>query len=172
MKNSIAYFVIALWCPFQCILGQSQSLDQKVSTSDQLAKVKELALVSSNFVGTDSQVNASFFNNEVQLQQIGNHNTFNAKLQVKSGNVSVLQKGNSNSITLDKVANSIQQKFIQIGNNNTVYDYGNQGRLDLKSEFIQKGNNQTINSYGSNSISKDLKISQFGNGASVIVINN
>ena len=38
-------------------------------------------------------------------------------------------------------------------------------------EMIQKGDNQNIQSIGTNSLSKNMKITQTGNGASVILIN-
>lgn len=172
MKNSIAYFVIALWLPFHCVFGQTENFQQKVNATSLVAKVKEVAAISTNSLANNSQSNHYFFNAEVQLQQIGNHNTFNAQIKAKTASIAVLQKGNSNTVTLDKFANSIDQKVIQQGNNNTVYDYGANANFNLKSEFVQKGNYQTIKSYGSNSISQDLKIIQSGNGSSVILINN
>ena len=38
--------------------------------------------------------------------------------------------------------------------------------------MIQQGNNQSIQNYGTNSLSKDMKVSQTGNGASVIILNH
>ena len=37
--------------------------------------------------------------------------------------------------------------------------------------MIQNGNDQKIQSYGTNSISKDMKITQNGNGSAIIILN-
>ena len=50
-------------------------------------------------------------------------------------------------------------------------DYSYRTNYEVHNQMIQKGNNQNIKSIGTNSISKDMKVSQAGNGASVIILN-
>ena len=117
--------------------------------------------------------NSVFFQNkEVIVQQVGDFNTFNASLQADNMTVSALQNGNENQISLIKSANSIEQKFVQQGQNNTIGDYTYYTNYSVNTQMIQQGNNQSIQNYGTNSLSKDMKVSQTGNGASVIILNH
>ncbi|MBE0390988.1 hypothetical protein BJQ96_00816 [Flavobacterium sp. PL0002] len=67
----------------------------------------------------------------------------------------------------------MKQKVIQEGQNNTIKDISlYRTSNDVNTEFIQKGNNQTIHNYGENSISKDMKVIQKGDGAAVFIFNH
>lgn len=107
----------------------------------------------------------------VIIQQIGDYNKASAEVDASKINVSVFQKGDFNELSLVKDAKTISQNIIQQGKNNSISDYSFRTNLDIKTEMIQNGNDQKIQSYGSNSISKDMKITQTGNGASVIILN-
>jgi minor curlin subunit len=172
MKTFIIFFIIASLNSFQCTFAQVKSLHQKSNELALFTQIKEVKNIVNSDRINNAIINEQFFNTDVQLQQIGDHNTFNAQLQAKNIAASVVQKGNNNSIYLDKLAKAIDLKILQLGNNNTVYDYLNNTKFEIKSEFVQKGNNNTIKSFGSNSISQDLKVIQSGNGASVLLINN
>lgn len=172
MKTFIIFFVIALLNTFQCTYAQVERRIQKSDVLSPFVQTKEVLQIVNIYQDKNAIVNEQFFNTDIQLQQIGDRNIFNAQLQVKNSTVLAVQKGNNNSIHLDKLASSIDQKILQLGNNNTVYDYSNYTKLEIKSEFVQKGNNNMIKSFGSNSISRDLKVIQSGNGASVLLINN
>lgn len=112
-----------------------------------------------------------FQNKEVIVQQVGDFNTFNAALQSENINISVLQNGNENQISLAKNANSIEQKLVQQGQKNTISDFTYYTNYDVNTQMVQQGNNQSIQNYGTNSLSKDMKVTQSGNGASVIILN-
>lgn len=107
----------------------------------------------------------------VIIQQIGSYNRANTNVGAEKVNISVVQKGDYNDLLVVKEAKTIAQNIIQQGKNNTISDYSYRTNFDVKTEMIQNGNNQKIQSYGTNSISKDMKITQSGNGASVIVLN-
>jgi hypothetical protein len=111
------------------------------------------------------------FSQGVIIQQIGDYNTARAEVDASKINVSVFQKGDFNELSLVKDAKTISQNIVQQGKNNSISDYSFRTNLDIKTEMIQNGNDQKIQSYGSNSISKDMKITQTGNGASVIILN-
>lgn len=108
----------------------------------------------------------------VQIQQIGDFNTVNATLRSNNAKISVGQNGDGNELYLDKTANTIIQSVIQQGDNNKISDFTFNTKYDVNMEIIQNGDNQNVQNIGTNSISKNMKITQTGNGASVIVINN
>lgn len=110
-------------------------------------------------------------NNGVYIQQIGNFNSVNTNIKANLTEVNFNQFGDGNSITVSKEAISVQQSIVQEGYNNTIFDLGGYSNNAVSMDFIQKGNNQSIHSFGTNSISKDMKISQSGNGSTVIVVN-
>lgn len=107
----------------------------------------------------------------IQIQQIGDFNKVNALLKSNETKVAVAQNGDNNQLLLDKTARTITQNIIQQGNNNKISDFTLQTNYNVNMEMIQKGDNQNIQSIGTNSLSKNMKITQTGNGASVILIN-
>ncbi len=107
----------------------------------------------------------------VQIQQIGDLNKVKANLQSNETKVSVDQKGNVNELLLDKKAKTITQNVVQKGNNNKISDFTLNTNYNVNMEMIQKGDNQNIQNIGTNSLSKNMKITQTGNGASIILIN-
>lgn len=107
----------------------------------------------------------------VQIQQIGAYNTVNAALRSNETKVVVDQNGEHNKLFLDKNAKTITQSIVQQGNNNKISDFTLKTNYNVNMEMIQKGDNQNIQSIGTNSLSKNMKITQTGNGASVILIN-
>lgn len=109
--------------------------------------------------------------NSVTIQQIGDYNVINATVNSENSNLLINQNGINNSIDLTKNAAELTQKMSQIGNNNTINDFTYYTNYKVNMEMNQNGNNQSIQNIGTNSLSKDMKISQTGNGASVIIIN-
>lgn len=107
----------------------------------------------------------------IQIQQIGDLNKVRANLQSNETKVSVDQKGNINELLLDKKAKTITQNVVQQGNNNKINDFTLNTNYNVNMEMIQKGDNQNIQNIGTNSLSKNMKITQTGNGASIILIN-
>lgn len=107
----------------------------------------------------------------VQIQQIGDLNKVNAILKANETKVSVEQNGNQNDVLLDKSAKSINQSVLQQGSNNRIFDFTLKTNYDINMQIVQKGDNQNIQNIGTNSLSKNMKITQTGNGASIILIN-
>ncbi|MCC9064001.1 hypothetical protein [Flavobacterium piscisymbiosum] len=107
----------------------------------------------------------------INIQQIGDLNKVIANLKSNEIKVAINQNGDSNQLFLDKKAKSITQNFVQQGDNNKISDFTLNTNYNVNMEMIQKGDNQNIQSIGTNSLSKNMKITQTGNGASVILIN-
>lgn len=133
------------------------------------SKEETLFVVSS--MNPRQSANALFQKGDVLVQQIGDYNLFNANLKANEVNLSILQNGNDNAISLTKQANTITQNIIQSGENNAIQDFTYYTRYDVNMQMIQQGNNQNIQNYGTNSLSKDMKVTQSGNGSSVIILN-
>lgn len=108
----------------------------------------------------------------IQIQQIGDLNKVTAILKSNETKIAVDQKGDYNQLFLDKNAKTITQNIVQKGNNNKISDLTLYTNYSVNMEMIQKGDNQNIQSIGTNSLSKNMRITQTGNGASIILINN
>lgn len=109
--------------------------------------------------------------NKVNIQQVGDYNVINATFNSDNSNLFMTQNGINNSIDLIKNTPELTQSISQIGNNNTINDLTYYTNYKVNMEMNQNGDNQSIQNIGTNSLSKDMKISQTGNGASIIIIN-
>ncbi|MFG4001702.1 hypothetical protein [Flavobacterium aquidurense] len=107
----------------------------------------------------------------INIQQIGDLNTVTAFLKSKETKVAVNQIGDRNELLLDKNAKTITQNVVQRGDNNKISDFTLYTNYNVNMEMVQKGDNQNIKNIGTNSMSKNMKITQTGNGASIILIN-
>ncbi len=114
----------------------------------------------------------SSLQNGIYIEQIGDYNSVKTNLKSENTAVFISQKGNENEIIFEKQARSIQARIVQEGQNNSIRDYASRTPYEVNMDFVQRDNNQSIQSYGTNSISKEMKVSQSGNGASVLIINN
>jgi len=135
------------------------------------SKETALSVVSS----MNKKVSDTFNNNNqatgVLIQQIGDYNKVNATLNAKESKLSVQQSGDGNDLFLDKTAKSITQNVVQQGDNNKISDFTFNTNYNVKMEMTQNGDNQNIQNIGTNSLSKNMKITQTGNGTSIILIN-
>ena len=107
----------------------------------------------------------------INIQQIGDYNIINAAVNSDKTTLSISQNGIDNFVDLDKNAQEINQNIIQSGNHNTISDLTYFTTYKVNMDIVQTGTNQTIQNIGTNSISKDMKITQTGNGTAVIIIN-
>ncbi|MGL2994031.1 hypothetical protein [Flavobacterium sp. TSSA_36] len=147
------------------LFSQSFTEDLAMSSSQ-----KNVSLFVKSIKETQSQQNR--IENEVSIVQIGNLNTANVvKSNPASFSAVILQEGQNNSIFSYKVAKNVKVQMEQNGNNNMIFDYGNNRGIDANQQFIQKGNNLNIISTGLNSISKDMTIQQTGTARTISVIN-
>lgn len=134
------------------------------------SKEKAFSIVSSMDKKAQDNLNSKI-QSGIQIQQIGDLNKVKAFLKSNETKVAVDQNGNRNELFLDKSAKTLTQNIIQQGDNNKISDFTLHTNYNVNMEMIQKGDNQNIQSIGTNSLSKNMKITQTGNGASVILIN-
>lgn len=109
--------------------------------------------------------------NNINIKQIGDFNVINASVNSSNSKLFILQNGANNSIDLVKNALELNQNINQIGDNNTISDLTYYTNYKVNMEMNQNGNYQNIQNIGTNSLSKDMKISQTGNGTSILIIN-
>lgn len=107
----------------------------------------------------------------INIRQIGDFNKVTANLKSNETKLAVDQNGDRNQLFLDKNAKTITQNVVQKGDNNKISDFTLYTNYNVNMEMIQKGDNQNIQNIGTNSMSKNMKITQTGNGASIILIN-
>lgn len=166
--NSIA---LVLFCPVFYAQAKEDSSDFKPYSSSVFnSKEKALSIVSSMDKKAQNDLNAKI-QAGIQIQQIGDLNKVYANLKSNETKLSVDQNGNYNQLFLDKNAKTITQNIVQQGDNNKISDFTLYTNYAVNMEMIQKGDNQNIQSIGTNSMSRNMKITQTGNGASIILIN-
>lgn len=110
-------------------------------------------------------------NTTILIKQIGDYNLINASVNSEKTNLTITQNGINNLVDFDKNAAEINQKISQLGDNNTISDITYYTAYKVEMDITQKGTNQSVQNIGTNSISKDMKIAQTGNGTSIIIIN-
>jgi hypothetical protein len=66
----------------------------------------------------------------------------------------------------------LNQSVVQTGNNNSISDFSFHAGNPINMSIQQEGNNLSIFNNGSNSISKDLKITQTGNSGTIFIFNH
>lgn len=111
-------------------------------------------------------------NNLIHISQIGSYNYSDVKIQSKNSNIGISQNGSNNYLDVYKNANVLNQSVIQSGNNNFISDFSFNSGNSVKMAVNQDGNNLSIYNNGSNSISRDLKITQTGNSGSIYIFNH
>ena len=120
----------------------------------------------------NQQSNVSNTNlSEINIQQIGDFNVINSNIKSNKINVSIYQNGTNNLVDTYKNASEVNQNFYQTGDNNLISDLTYYTPYSVNMEIIQSGSNQSVQNIGTNSLSKDLKITQTGIGTSVLIIN-
>ncbi|WP_029268926.1 hypothetical protein [Flavobacterium sp. KJJ] len=134
------------------------------------SKEKALSVVSAMDKKAQNDLNSKI-QAGILIQQIGDLNKVIANLKSNELKVAIDQNGDRNLLLLDKDAKSITQNIVQQGDNNKISDFTLYTNYNINMEMIQKGDNQNIQSIGTNSLSKNMKITQTGNGASIILIN-
>ncbi|MEO2062642.1 MULTISPECIES: hypothetical protein [Christiangramia] len=108
----------------------------------------------------------------IYINQIGNQNDVQIDVSLKKNDrLEVQQIGDLNEVVKIKRVNYLDEKVVQIGHQNRIYDMTNSPSIDSRSQLIQRGNYLQIYKVGSNSISENLKISMTGNYRSIAIHN-
>jgi hypothetical protein len=111
-------------------------------------------------------------NNLIQVTQIGAYNYSDITFQSQNTTVMVNQNGYNNFLDLYKNTDEINQFVMQSGTNNFISDFSINAVNETNMSIIQDGNNLSLYNNGSNSISKDLKITQTGNSGTIYIFNH
>nr|WP_199002361.1 hypothetical protein [Flavobacterium sp. ASV13] len=172
MKTFILNIALFLLFPFVFYAQEKEDNSDFKSYSSSVfnSKEKALSVVSSMNKKAQDDLNSKI-QAGIQIQQIGDLNKVVANLRSNETKVAVDQNGDRNELLLDKNAKTLTQRIIQQGDNNKISDFTLYTNYNVNMEMIQKGDNQNIQSIGTNSLSKNMKITQTGNGASIILIN-
>lgn len=173
MKYLICIVIFLCFTP--CIFSQSvnnQSDFKNYSSSIFDSKESALNLISTiNSGSMNKDLSIKNYNSGILIQQIGNYNEATIDVRSKSTAISISQNGDNNEYLLVKNAKKLKATIYQNGNGNSIDDYSYRSNYEINSQMSQNGNNQNIKSIGTNSISKDMKVNQMGNGASIIILN-
>lgn len=110
--------------------------------------------------------------NIIHVIQVGSGNYSNLKVISKSSNLVVNQGGSNNYIDLYKKSNELLQSVNQRGTNNFISDFSLNYESQINMNVNQEGNNLSLYNNGSNSISRNMKITQTGNSGSVYIFNH
>lgn len=162
-------FLTLIFTQFAFCQEEDKSTDFNQYSSSLFDSEENSLFVVSNM---DNKLSSTTYNqNMVNIQQIGDFNVINASIISENSNLIISQNGLNNTIDYVKNAPEISQNISQFGDNNTISDLTYYTNYKVNMEMNQNGNNQNIQNIGTNSLSKDMKISQSGNGASIIIIN-
>ena len=116
----------------------------------------------------------SYFSNTTELnllQLTGNSvDDFQNKLQEKTSAISLKQIGNENNVTINDKNSYGEHKVYQLGNQNNYQflNYKNNEFINLG--IKQTGNSNLLKITGTNSLFKNLTITQFG-GTKMSIVN-
>lgn len=136
---------------------------------------KDLIYNGNNEIGQAQQSsNIQFLTNTnlIHISQIGFNNYSDVSVPNESSTIVIGQYGSNNYVSVDKNAYDLTQSVTQYGNNNYVSDFSLYTSGSINMAIHQEGNNLTLFNNGSNSISKDLKITQTGNSGAIYIFNH
>ena len=159
MKNLKKIVVI-----FILLIGSPKVISQENTLT-------EIAIINQN---VDYKLTATISQNQTNnaiITQIGNQNHNQNTIIANQSIIQVYQNGHFNLTDIYRVENEVNEYIIQNGSGNSINEMsiGNYNTID--NQYIQNGNNNRITSFGSNSISENLKIQINGNNAAIIVIS-
>ncbi|WP_338375236.1 hypothetical protein [uncultured Flavobacterium sp.] len=168
LKKYILFFAI-IFTQMSFSQEKENNEDFKQYSSSLFNSEQNSLFVVSNMA--DKLNTVQFNQNSINIQQIGDYNVIDANVNSENSKLFITQEGINNSVGLIKNTPELVQSISQTGNNNTISDLTYYTNYKVNMEMTQNGSNQNIQNIGTNSLSKDMKISQTGNGASIIIIN-
>ena len=107
-----------------------------------------------------------------QVLPVGDGDDSGPRCAIENLSMYLTQKGNNKYIDVYKNANELKQSIVQMGNNNFIIDYSLYSNNPINMSINQQGNNLSLYNNGSNSISKDLKITQTGNSGIIYIFSH
>ena len=111
-------------------------------------------------------------NNLIQVKQVGFNNYSTVNVKSENYEIAVNQKGFNNYLDMYKNTGDLNETVSQSGSNNFISDFSLYSGSSINMSINQEGNNLTLFNNGTNSISKDLKITQTGNSGTIYIFNH
>jgi hypothetical protein len=168
-KINIFLFVLVISWSFR-VNAQEEQFNSSIETNNLINK--EFVSVQNTDQNNTKTSNSYLLNNNmIQISQVGYSNYADVNVKSNNAKMTINQDGSGNYLEVYKSAKQINQSMVQTGNNNFISDFSLYSGTPIDVIFSQEGNNLSIFNNGSNSISKDLKISQTGNSGSVYIFN-
>ncbi len=107
----------------------------------------------------------------IHINQIGDYNRSQVYLKTAHSDMTLNQYGVNNDISFYKSNPEIKQMIQQVGNSNFVSDFSINSNYKVDMQINQQGNNLTLFNNGTNSISKEMKVTQTGNSGTILIYN-
>jgi len=168
-KINIFLFLCTIFLSFHAIGQEGESNSSKEANN--LINKELLSIQNTEQNNTKSSNSFLLNKNMIQISQVGESNYADVNVRSRNAKMTINQVGSDNYLEVYKNAKQINQSFVQTGNNNFISDFSLNSKSEIDMAISQEGSNLTIFNNGSNSISKDLKISQSGSSGSVYIFN-
>lgn len=168
--NSIAFFIA-----FFSVFYINAQVIQTNTSSDFYDLVDKSMISNLNLGGTGQAQTVDNYlqnNNLIQVKQIGFNNYSTVTIKSENYEIGVNQNGFNNYLDLYKSTADLNESVSQSGSNNFVSDFSLYSGSSINMSINQEGNNLTLFNNGTNSISKDLKITQTGNSGTIYIFNH
>ena len=170
-KKNIILFVITFLSAFSI---NAQVL--QINTSSDLYDLVDKTMISKLNFGEVGQVqsigNYLLNNNLIQVKQVGFNNFSSVTVKSENYEIAVSQNGFNNYLDMYKNTGDLNQSVSQSGSNNYISDFSLYSASSIDMSINQEGNNLTLFNNGTNSISRDLKITQTGNSGTIYIFNH
>lgn len=129
-----------------------------------------LNIVKMDFVSLEKN-SLDFLIEDIHINQIGDYNKSQVYVKTSHADLTLTQYGANNGISFYKSNPELKQIIQQAGNSNFVSDFSINSNYKVDMQVNQQGNNLTLFNNGTNSISKEMKITQTGNFGTIFIYN-
>ena len=143
-------------------ISQEYVLDNNVNQGLNISKI--------GFILAEKN-NHNLLIDNIQINQIGDYNKSQVYLKTTHSDLTLNQYGVNNDISIYKSNPEIKQMIKQMGNSNFVNDFSINSNYKVDMQINQQGNNLTLFNNGTNSISKEMKVTQTGNSGTILIYN-
>ncbi len=143
-------------------ISQEYVLDNNVNQGLNIAK--------KGFIPAEKNSHDVLIDN-IQINQIGDYNKSQVYLKTAHSDLTLNQYGVNNDISIYKSNPEIKQMIKQMGKSNFVNDFSINSNYKVDMQINQQGNNLTLFNNGTNSISKEMKVTQTGNSGTILIYN-
>ncbi len=168
--NKTAFFIAF----FSAMYINAQGL--QIHTSSDFFDLVDKSMISNYNLGGagQSQAVGNYLqnNNLIQVKQVGFNNYSTVFIMAEDYGMAVNQEGFNNYLDVYKNTSDLNQSVSQSGSNNFISDFSLYSGGSINMSINQEGNNLTLFNNGTNSISKDLKITQTGNSGTIYIFNH